>query len=132
MSTDQSNPYVFRVLLSIVVCCGLILAVFLCLYIANHNKFFDAASHGTVEDIEYFIEHGVSVNEKSFIGLSLLHYAVIYNPDIDILKYLIDNGADVKAKADDGATSLDYAIGNKEREVILRDAGGKRGEELPK
>ena len=165
MSTDQSNPYVIRALLCIAVCCGLFIAVIWYSSIVYRNKVIEAASHGTVEDIKYFIEHGASVNEKSFVGLSLLHYAALFNHDIDVLKYLVEQGAnvnaktkydqtllhivasspdsnievlkylieqgvDVNAKDNRGRTPLD-CVTNKEMETILREAGGKLGEELP-
>ena len=180
MSTDKSKRLAFRV----VVCCALILAALLypsvARYIFNKTtryKVFNTAAFGTVEDVKYFIERGVSVNDKTVNVMSLLHCAAMNNTDIDVMKYLIeqgadvnakddygrtplhyaadtdsynietleyliDNGVDVNAKDNDGETPLDYAIdfairytGNrnifKEKEPILRKAGGKRGEELP-
>ena len=169
MSTDQSNPYLFRVLLCIAVCCVLFLAVVLypsvARYIFIHKNVFNAAAHGTVEDVKYFMKRGVDVNAKGDAGWTPLHFAVMNDTDadvmkylierradvsakdnkgrtplhyaasspiipIEVLKYLIDNGADVNAKDDIGQAPLDWAS-DKEKQAILRDAGGNRGEELP-
>ena len=172
MSTDQSNPYLFRGLLCAIAVIGLIIAV--CLYPHVYENYlyktttydvFEAARIGTVKDIKYFMNRGATVNDKDLSGTSLIHYAASYNPDvevmkylveqgadvntktkggttplhcaayssnsnIDILKYLIEQGADVNAKEINGTTPLDTATGDKEKEAILREAGGKRGEEL--
>ena len=50
----------------------------------------------------------------------------------EIVKLLIDNGADVNAKGDDGFTPLNAAKvkGLKEIADLLRNHGGKTGEEL--
>ena len=129
MSTDQSNPYLFRGLLCAIAVIGLILTVFLCLYIANRNKVFDAAVNGTVEDVKFFIERGVSVNAKNSNGSSLIHYATM-NPNVEVLKFLVEKGADVNAKDNNGWTPLDFASGKKEMEDLLREVGAKYGKEL--
>ena len=164
MSTERSNPYLIWGLVCAIAVSGLVIAV--CLSVANRDTIFDAAAHGTVEDVKYFIERGMPVNAKNHTGSSPLHLAVLNNPNIEVmkylidkganvnakdknaetplhfaavypdsntevLKYLIDKGADVYAKDNIGRTPLDWAIGKKEMETILREAGGKRGEELP-
>ena len=166
MSTDKSK-LMFRVWLCIVVVVAVVLFF--------RHKVFEAAKHGSVEDIKYYIGYGdyigygVSVNMKDSRGRSLIHLAARYNPDIDVMKYLIGNGADVNAKdelgmtplhnavfcdsnidvmkyliekganvnakdyndRDHGLTPLDFVTNNTEKEAILRDAGGKRRNELP-
>ena len=112
MSTDQSNPYLFRGLLCAIAVIGLILAALLYPSVAryyfvkaNRDKIFEAVALGTVEKVKYFIERGVSVNVKDPTGTPLIYWAARYNPDVNVMKYLIDNGADVNAKDIHGQTT---------------------------
>jgi len=134
MSTERTHPYLFWGLLCAIAVSGLIIAV--CLYPSvaryyfvktNSHKIFGVVATGSVEDVKYFIERGVSVNEKPPRDMSLLHIAVRLNPDVNVMKYLIGNGADVNAKDDDGATPLHivarYSLSNIEKAKTLIDNG---------
>ncbi|MDR1385883.1 MAG: ankyrin repeat domain-containing protein [Planctomycetaceae bacterium] len=79
--------------------------------------------------LEYLISQGADVNvkEKKY-GLTLLHWAV-FKSNVDVLKYLVLQGANVNTKDNYGRTPLDAAK-SEEVKKILRDAGGKSGEEI--
>ena len=188
MLTERTHPYLFWGLVCAIAVSGLVIAV--CLYpsvaryhfVKTHrDKVFEVVAMGSFDDVKYYIKRGVSVHEKTPAGMSLLHCAVRFNPDVEVLKYLVEQGADVNAKNnndmtplhyaampdnssiekllpfatvspnpsiekikyliekganvnaknDSGMTPLDYVRDNKEKEAILREAGGKRGKELP-
>lgn len=110
---------------------------------------FHAAAHGSVDDVQFFIEQGADVNErndkKRASGISVtnsqgvsivpnindtpLHCAVRLNQDIEVVKYLIEKGANVNAQDDNGKTPFDVADTD-EKKTILREAGGKTEYEL--
>ena len=123
MSTDHNNPLVNRCLLFFVILLPSVIngckersvpsqEEFINVtkkYESSYGDIFEAAEKGTVEDVKYFIERGATVNEKDFDGKPLIHYAVMYNPDADVLKYLIERGVDVNAKDKYGTTPLHFA-----------------------
>ena len=89
-------------------------------------------SDSNIDVLKYLIDKGADVNAKDIGSQTPLHYAAQSpNPNIETLKYLIEKGADVNAKDKRGQTPLDFVGPNKEKEAILREAGGKRGEDLP-
>ena len=69
----------------------------------------DAAEKGTVDDVRFFIDQSVDVNEKGEYEQTPLHVAAESNPDIGVLKYLIEQGADVGAKDQAAMTPLHWA-----------------------
>lgn len=50
-----------------------------------------------VQTLQVFLEHGVSIQSKGFMGCTLLHLAVQFNA-LDSIQYLIDKGLDVNAE----------------------------------
>ena len=58
-------------------------------------------------------------------GRTPLHLAAMNNPSVEAMKYLIARGGDVQAKTNQGNTPFDLSE-TKEKETILRDAGGGR------
>ena len=93
-----------------------------------------AASHvSNPEVFKYLIDNGADVNAKEDNGRTPLHLvAVDLTSNIENLKYLVEHGADVNVMDSIGKTPLDYVIVDKEKQTFLREAGAKRGEELPK
>ena len=107
-------------------------------YQSPFENVFIAAAKGSVDDIRYFIDQGVDVNEKSNedfenqvytndsrkiildINGTPLHYAAHHNPDIEVVKYLIEKGADANAKTDVGVTPPDLAAGHNPNMEILK------------
>ena len=90
---------------------------------------------------KYLIEKGADVNAQTKDGTTPLHIAARDNSNLDVFKYLIENGANVNAQRKDGETPLDYTINSPifretvfetlgEKQAILREVGGKSGNEL--
>ncbi|AVP88212.1 hypothetical protein phytr_12880 [Candidatus Phycorickettsia trachydisci] len=53
-----------------------------------------------IEVVRWFVEQGVSINEKLYYGHRTLLGSVIYSDDIKIVEYLIQQGADVDVLGD--------------------------------
>jgi len=67
----------------------------------SFKDIFDAAQHGSVEDVKYFVEEqGADVHAKDEHSITPLHYAAWKNT-VDVVQYLVSQGADVKVKDDD-------------------------------
>ena len=68
------------------------------------------------------------MNAKNEWGGTPLHFAT-FGSHKEVVELLIAKGADVNAKDDVGDTPVDWAD-NKELADLLREHGGKTGEEL--
>ena len=91
-----------------------------------------AAETGNIEAVKQHLAAGVDVNAKGWPGWkgwTPLHYAV-NGGSKEIAELLLAKGADVNAKDDDGYTPLYYTRPHWEIANLLRDHGGKTGEEL--
>ncbi|EAY14121.1 ankyrin repeat protein, putative [Trichomonas vaginalis G3] len=73
---------------------------------------------------EYFLSHGVDINEKGNYGYAALHCAAQYN-SIETAELLISHGADINEKDKDGRTILHVAAvyNSKELAEILISHG---------
>ena len=89
-----------------------------------------AVRNSNIAVSEYLIEKGADINIKNVYGVTPLHLAARFSTDVT--KCLIDNGADVNAKDNAGRTPIDFsrAMNRDDCEAVLREAGGKSGEEL--
>ncbi|EAY05716.1 hypothetical protein TVAG_100390 [Trichomonas vaginalis G3] len=68
------------------------------------------------EMIEIFLSHCSDVNIK-FSGITLLHYAVLFNSK-ELAELLISKGVNVNKKDKDGRTALYYAESTEQNELI--------------
>ena len=88
-----------------------------------------AAREGHKEVAELLIAAGAALNSKDKEGKTPLHHAARWG-HTNIAALLIAAGADVNAKDNKGRTPLDRAVGYTEIVALLREHGGKTGEEL--
>ena len=88
-----------------------------------------AARVGDLAGVQAELDKGVDVNVKDRFGFTPLREAAWYGHK-EIAELLLDKGADVDAKDDKGRTPLDRAVGYTEIVALLREHGGKTGEEL--
>ena len=94
-----------------------------------------AALTGRKEIVDLLIDRGADVKVKDDKDLTPLHYAAGKGHK-EIAEWLIAEGADVNAKDDNGTTPLDRAtmpnspFNTTETANLLRQHGGKTGEEL--
>ncbi len=58
-------------------------------------------------------EYQLDINEISFSGRNLFHYAAVYNETNEVLPFLLSKGVDINAKDDKGFTPIMYAVENK-------------------
>jgi ankyrin repeat protein len=73
-----------------------------------------------IEIIEIFIKNGADINKRVYNDtMTLLHYAVYYQMNIDILKFLIKNGANINAVGRCGKTILNDAISNNDLKTVI-------------
>ena len=86
-----------------------------------------ATAKGNVEAIKKAIAGGADVNVKAVGGGTLLFIAA-HEGHREIVELLIAEGADVNETNGSGETSLNWA--NKKIAELLRQHGGKTGEEL--
>ena len=93
---------------------------------------FDAAEKGTVQDIEYFVKNGVSVQTRNHDHneLTPLHFAAWQNTDVEVVKYLVSQGADVNAKNGHGWTPLHEAAARNSNLEVLRYLVSVRGVDI--
>lgn len=61
---------------------------------------------GDCISIDILLKKGYDINEKTRYNDTPLHYACMYNKNLEIAKYLIDNGVDHTIKNNDGETPL--------------------------
>ena len=88
-----------------------------------------SAREGHKEVAELLIAAGAALNSKDKEGKTPLHHAARWG-HTNIAALLIAAGADVNAKDNKGRTPLDRAVGYTEIVALLREHGGKTGEEL--
>ena len=95
-------------------------------YVSSFSSICEAAKHGTVHDVAYFIRNGADVNgvENEWNFTPLLE-AAAHNPSVEILRYLVSQGANVNVKNSAEWTPLHYAAenGNVAALQILVSAG---------
>lgn len=63
------------------------------------------------EMAEFLISLGADVNGEDGSGQTPLHWNIITNKPLDLIRFLIDSGADVNTKDNDGKTPLHMAVG---------------------
>jgi thiol-disulfide isomerase/thioredoxin len=65
---------------------------------SEFKDIFEAASKGTIQNVEYFLKNGADVNTNdNKYGDTPLHCAAAGNADVEVLKYLVSQGANVNA-----------------------------------
>jgi len=89
---------------------------------------FEASYDSSIEIVKFLVDCGADPNKKTREGMTPLHHAGS-NTNIDVMKYLIEKGADINAINGFGWTPLDD-VHYKEQVAILREAGGKTGDEI--
>ena len=97
---------------------------------SKFENIFEAARKGTVEDVKVFVERDDNINaKKNKQGATPLFEAVMFNPNVEVLKYLISQGADLTAKlqvSDQSYGAIEVAglaeAESKEKIRILREA----------
>lgn len=67
-----------------------------------------AATHGSVQCLEYLLANGASVNKKNLFGYTALHWAA-YSGRTEPVDILLKNGAKIESKTGDGMTPLHIA-----------------------
>jgi len=78
-----------------------------------------AAVGGTVDAVKYLVSMGADVKVKDDnFGMTPLHLAAMYNPDVEVLKCLISLGADASIRNNNGRTPLDLAREFGYREIV--------------
>jgi hypothetical protein len=70
----------------------------------------------TAEDIDSYLEKGLSVNDKDQFGNPALVWVASFCP-LSVLAYFIDKGADVKSACDNRGTALMWLADIEERSV---------------
>jgi ankyrin repeat protein len=98
---------------------------------SSFRTIFEAASRGTVQDVEHHIKNGINVNVKNNAGNTPLHSAAAVNPDVAVVRYLIAQKADVKARNNDRKTPLDVANTDEKRSIIFEEITGFRKSSVP-
>jgi ankyrin repeat protein len=72
-----------------------------------------------IEIIEIFIKNGADINKlTNNESMTLLHYAVYYHMNIDIIKFLINKGANINAVGRSGKTIINDAISNNDLKTV--------------
>jgi len=86
-------------------------------------KLIQSVKTKNIEDIQYLLAQGASVNCLDEEGFSPLHYAS-YNGDIRIIEILLENGADIQLQDADGLDALGNARegGNQSAVTFLQSA----------
>ncbi|MDR1385705.1 MAG: ankyrin repeat domain-containing protein [Planctomycetaceae bacterium] len=86
-----------------------------------------AVENGNLEVVKYLIAKGANVNRR-YNGETPLFEAA-RSGNLAVVKYLVEKDADVNVKNKKGQTPLDVAE-SEAIQKVLRDAGGKSGEEM--
>jgi len=91
-------------------------------FISRFQDIFNAAASGTVQDVKYFLDKGISIEQNGGLNgdLTLLHQAAKFNPNVDVLKYLVLNGADVNVKNGGGWAPIHEAAHHNRNVEILK------------
>ena len=80
--------------------------------------------------LDYLIAKGADVNAKNAKGFTPLHRAAAAkSPSPELVEQLISHGAKINARTKAGTTPLDWVVDNKKILDLLRNHGGKTGEE---
>ena len=79
-------------------------------FVSSYKNIFEAAEKGTVSDVQYFLNQGVSINIISNNGGTPLHYAAARNPNVEVVQYIISQSADINVKNNWGSTPLHDAV----------------------
>ncbi|EEQ34496.1 hypothetical protein MaudCBS49596_003976 [Microsporum audouinii] len=91
----------------------------------SYRAFFDAARHGTVEQMRAALTSEIDINAlegDGFEGMAALHLACFHNGDVEVVRFLLDHGAEVNILDRDRAGNsypLHWAA-NKDRADIVR------------
>ena len=67
-----------------------------------------ACHSGSMELVQWLVEHGANVNAKNIKGETVLHSAA-YSGNMELVQWLIERGANVKAKDKERNTVVTYA-----------------------
>tara|TARA_B100000029_G_scaffold379071_1_gene373883 strand:+ start:357 stop:716 length:360 start_codon:yes stop_codon:yes gene_type:complete len=98
---------------------------------ATSVNIYRAAATKNVKEVKQYLAAGNDVNKNNVVNQTPLHYASA-SGDKEIIEILIGKGADENALDKYGKTPLDLANmnGRTEAAKLLREYGGKTGEEL--
>jgi ankyrin repeat protein/uncharacterized protein YegL len=82
---------------------------------------FDAIKQSDLITVKQLLQKdGKLIFVRDYLGDTLLHYAVMFNSNVDILKYLISQRADVNAKNNESETPLHWAAAYNSNVDILK------------
>jgi len=73
----------------------------------------------TIDKIELFITHGANVNIQDNKGETVLHKAVLYGQNTEVISLLIEAGADITFQNNQGESSINLSKWNVELFTFL-------------
>ena len=94
----------------------------------KYGTFIGAVAGGDMDAVKMFLNAGTDVNEEVQHGWTSMHEAAVFG-HAEVAKLLIKNGANVNAW-DGYETPLDVSADESKFADLLRNHGGKTGEEL--
>jgi hypothetical protein len=87
--------------------------------ISHFDDIWQAAVKGHVQDVEYFLKKGITVDVRDEEDRTPLHWAARESKNVDVVKYLVSQGADIHAKTKWSMMPLHWAAGgNKNVDVV--------------
>lgn len=94
------------------------------------KDFLSALKEGTVDDVKFFLDRGDILDVPAFRnqlppieryeaeGVTPLHIAAWYNPNVDVMKYLVSRGMNPHITNKNGTPPLQYAARNPNLEAL--------------